>query len=167
MGRLLVTTVIASLMMPGFLAAAERCSIQTAVYEEADAATRLSFRVVNEDAAAVSHLFEVTGGKLKLDGHVMYDEDGRRPSGMIMNNCPEGDVTGADLRACTVWTGIPYALDATTGQVDILGTAESRAPDAILMPGLGPAIRHSTLWSKSGLKDVPWDLYEFKECKAP
>lgn len=166
MVRAALFSILAILMLPTASAAAERCGIEYAVYAEADAGSRLTFRPVGEDAAAVSHLFGVTGGTLKLDGHIMYDEDGRRPSGMIMNNCPEGDVTGDDIRACTVWTGIPYALDVETGQIDILGPAGSQAPDAILMPGLGPAIRHSALWDKSSLKDVPWDLYEFRECKA-
>ncbi|MFB9947835.1 hypothetical protein ACFFP0_03195 [Rhizobium puerariae] len=156
-------------LIPGWAGAVERCAIEKAIFVEADAGTRLAFEPVGSDAAAVSHLFTVTGGsggKLKLDGNVMYDEESKRPAGMIMNNCPEGDATGAELRACTVWTGVPYALDVATGHIDILGAEGSQAPDAVLMPGFGPAIRHSTLWDKSGLKDVPWDLYEFKECKA-
>jgi len=156
-------------LVPGMAMAQERCPIEKAVFVEADAGTVLSFRPVGSDAAAVSHLFTITGsagGKLMLDGHVMYDEEARRPAGMVMNNCPEGDATGAELRACTIWTGVPYALDKATGHIDILGAEGTEAPDAVLMPGIGPAIRHSTLWEKSGLKDVPWDLYEFKECKA-
>jgi hypothetical protein len=159
-----VTPALLILMLPTVTAAAERCGIEKAVFTEADAGTVLSFKPTASDAAAVSHLFTITGGKLKLDGNVMYDEDSRRPAGMIMNNCPQGDATGAELRACTVWTGVPYALDVKTGHIDILGPKGSQAPDAILIPGFGPAIRHSALWDKSGLKDIPWDLYEFKEC---
>lgn len=153
-------------LLPGMAEAQERCAIERAVFTEAEAGMVLSFRPVGSDSAAVSHLFTITGGKLKLDGHVMYDEDARRPGGMVMNNCPEGDATGAELRACTIWTGVPYALDVATGHIDILGAEGSKAPDAILMPGFGPAIRHSALWDRSGLRQVPWDLYEFKECKA-
>ncbi|CAN7516760.1 hypothetical protein [Neorhizobium sp. LjRoot104] len=153
-------------LVPGMATAAERCAIEKAVFVEATAGTVLSFKPVGSDAAVVSHLFTITGGKLKLDGNVMYDEESGRPGGMVTNNCPQGDATGAELRACTVWTGVPYALDVETGHIDILGAADDQAPDAILMPGFGPAIRHSTLWGKSGLRQVPWDLYEFKECKA-
>ena len=153
-------------LVPGMAAAQERCAIKNATFAEADGGTVLSFRPVESEAAVVSHLFTITGGKLKLDGNVMYDEESRRPAGMVTNNCPEGDATGAELRACTVWTGVPYVLDVETGRIDVLGPEDGEAPDAILMPGIGPAIRHSTLWDKSGLRDVPWDLYEFKECKA-
>ena len=31
---------------------------------------------------------------------------------MIMNNCPEGDVTGDDIAACTVWEGVIYSIGA-------------------------------------------------------
>ncbi|MDR6819474.1 hypothetical protein J2X76_004666 [Neorhizobium sp. 2083] len=153
-------------LLPGLAAAAERCAIEKAVFVEATAGTVLSFKPVGSNAAVVSHLFTITGGKLKLDGNVMYDDESERPGGMVTNNCPQGDATGAELRACTLWTGVPYALDVATGRIDILGAADTPAPDAILMPGFGPAIRHSALWGKSGLSRVPWDLYQFKECKA-
>lgn len=151
-------------LMPAMASAEDRCALEKAVFVEAEAGTVLTFKPVGSDAAAVSHLFTVTGGKLKLDGNVMYDEESSRPAGMAMNNCPQGDATGAELRACTVWTGVPYALDVASGHIDILGPEGSQAPDAILMSGLGPAVRHSALWEKSGLKSVPWDLYVFKEC---
>ena len=153
-------------LLPGVTLAAERCALEKAVFAEAQAGTALAFRPVGSRAAVVSHLFAITGTRLKLDGNVMFDDDSGRPGGMVTNNCPEGDATGAQLRACTVWTGVPYAFDKATGHIDILGAADGPAPDAILMPGFGPAIRHSTLWAKSGLKNVPWDLYEFKECSA-
>jgi hypothetical protein len=157
-------SLMALCFLPCSAIAAERCAIEKAVFVEADAGTVLAFRPVGSDAAAVSHLFTISGGKLKLDGHVLYDEESRRPAAMVMNNCPEGDATGADLRACTVWTGVPYALDVATAHLDILGAEGSSAPDAVLMPGFGPAVRHSALWVESNLEDVPWDLYEFKEC---
>jgi hypothetical protein len=164
MGKAFNVLSISLCLMPGWASAEERCAIEKAVFAEAEAGTLLAFKPVG--SAAVSHLFTLTGGKLKLDGHVMYDDESKRPGGMIMNNCPEGDATGAELRACTVWTGVPYALDVKSGHIDILGAEGSEAPDAVLLPGIGPALRHSKLWDKSGLKDIPWDLYEFKECKA-
>lgn len=162
----LISCLMPAGLVPGGALAAERCAIEKAVFAEADAGTLLTFKPVGSSAAVVSHLFQITSGKLKLDGNVMYDEESKRPAGMITNNCPEGDATGAELRACTVWTGVPYAVDTATGHIDILGAQGSQAPDAILMPGFGPSIRHSKLWDKSGLGQVPWDLFEFKECKA-
>lgn len=153
-------------LMPISGLAQERCPIERAVFTEMDGKTELTFRPVGSEAAAVSHIFTVTGTKLKLDGHVMYDEETQRPAGMIMNNCPQGDATGAELRACTVWTGVLYSVDRAGAGIDVLGAEGTAAPDAILLPGFGPAIRHSAIWGKSGLKSVPWDVFQFKECKA-
>ena len=100
MKRLFKASLITICLTPAFALAQERCPIEKAVFAEADGGTELAFRLVGSDAAAVSHMFTVTGAKLKLDGHVMYDEESQRPAGMIMNNCPEGDATGAELRAC-------------------------------------------------------------------
>lgn len=163
--RFISVSLLTLCLMPETASAAMRCAIENAVFAEADGGTVLSFRPVGSDAAVVSHVFTITGGKLTLDGHVMYDEASRRPTGMVMHNCPEGDATGEELRACTVWTGVPYGLDKASGQIDILAAKGNEAPDAILMPGFGPAIRHSALWQTGGLKDVPWDLYEFRECR--
>ncbi len=159
------TSITALCILPGVALGHDRCPIEKAVFTETDAGTVLSFRQVDSDAAAVSHLFSITGGKLKLDGHVMYDDESERPVAMIMNSCPEGDATGAELRACTVWTGVPYAVAVTGGRVDVLGAEGSETPDAIVLPGFGPALRHSTLWHASGLARVAWDVYQFKECK--
>ena len=145
---------------------AERCAIENAVFAEIDAGTELAFRPVQSESAVVNHLFAIAAGKITLEGHVMYDPDVERPAAMIMNDCPEGDVTGDDLRACTVWAGTPYALLRATGQIDIIGPEGSDAPDAVLLPSFGPALRRAPAWEKSGLGDIPWDLYEFKECKA-
>lgn len=145
--------------------AAERCAIKAASYRDADAATILAFRPVGSEAASVSHLFNVTGGKLGLDGYVAYDAEIKRSTGMVFDHCPEGDVTGNDLRACTVWSGIVYAVDAG-GRIDVLGPEGSEAPAAVLMPGLGPAIRQSRAWNGSGLAETPWDLYVFDKCNA-
>ncbi|AXV16630.1 hypothetical protein CYG48_13600 [Neorhizobium sp. SOG26] len=166
MRRLFKASLITICLTPAFALAQERCPIEKAVFAEADGGTELAFRPVGSDAAAVSHMFTVTGAKLKLDGHVMYDEESQRPAGMIMNNCPEGDATGAELRACTVWTGVLYSVNRSEAGIDVLGAEGTPAPDAVLLPGFGPAIRHSELWDKSGLKSVPWDLYAFKGCNG-
>ena len=49
----------------------------------------------------------------------MQSADPDRPNGIVMYNCPEGDVTGDDLEACTVWQGLIYGVSAA-GQVDNL-----------------------------------------------
>ncbi len=166
MRQVFKASVLMFCLMPLHALSQERCPIEKASFAEAESGLELAFRSVGSDAAAVSHMFIVSGSKLKLDGHVMYDEDSQRPGGMIMNNCPQGDATGAELRACTVWTGVIYSVARSGALIDVLGAEGTAAPDAILLSGFGPAIRHSKLWEKSGLKSVPWDVFEFKGCKA-
>jgi hypothetical protein len=45
-----------------------------------------------------------------MDGVVMLAGEPDRPWGMVMHNCPEGDATGAEIAACTVWQGPVYAI---------------------------------------------------------
>ena len=87
-----------------------------------------------------------------------------RPVGMLMNNCPEGDVTGATIAACTVWKGIVYGIDEATGHVDLLPPEGADAPDALLLPGFGPAVLSSSVGK--GLEAGPWDVFEFKGCTS-
>jgi hypothetical protein len=94
----------------------------------------------------------------------MYDPEIERPVGMLMNSCPEGDVTGANLAACTVWKGIVYGIDEKTGHVDLLPAEGTDAPDALLLPGFGPAVLASSVGK--ALASGPWDVFEFKECAS-
>jgi hypothetical protein len=47
---------------------------------------------------------------VKMDGVVMLAGEPDRPWGVIMHNCPQGDATGAEIAACTVWQGPVYAI---------------------------------------------------------
>jgi NAD(P)-dependent dehydrogenase (short-subunit alcohol dehydrogenase family) len=39
---------------------------------------------------------------------------------MVMHNCPEGDVTGEEIAACTVWEGVIYTLDGLVNNAGIV-----------------------------------------------
>jgi hypothetical protein len=145
-------------------ASAADCRIEKAVYREAETGIELVFTAASGENTPVTNGFATTIGKTRLDGHVLYDPEIERPVGMLMNNCPEGDVTGADLAACTIWKGIVYGVDTVTGHVDLLPPEGANAPDALLLPGFGPAVMASPLGK--GLKASPWDVFDFKECAA-
>ncbi|EHS50487.1 hypothetical protein PDO_2441 [Rhizobium sp. PDO1-076] len=142
------------------------CPIERAIYAEVETKSELHFRAASGDNTPVSHGFSLIAKSAAnpLDGHVIYDPDIERPVAMIMNNCPEGDVTGADLAACTVWKGIIYSADKTTGHIDLLPPEGSGAPDSLLLPGFGPAYAQSS-FGKS-LETAPWDVFEFKGCAS-
>jgi hypothetical protein len=154
---------LATLALPNAALAAD-CLMEKATYREAETGVELVFTAASGENTPVSHGFNTEIGKFKLNGHVMFDPEIDRPVGMLMNNCPEGDVTGADLAACTVWKGIVYGIDVATGHVDLLPPEGANAPDALLLPGFGPAVLSSVVGK--GIEGGPWDVFEFKGCAS-
>ncbi|MGV8937461.1 MAG: hypothetical protein ACOH2J_10090 [Allorhizobium sp.] len=140
------------------------CVIEKAIYAEPDSGFELRF-VPAIDNSPVSHTFKILVPKadLTLDGHVLYDDNTARPIATAMLNCPDGDVTGADIAACTIWQGVVYATSAGDA-IDILPPEGDKAPDELLLPGFGPAIRQSNFWSK--VSKLPWDVFTLKGCQA-
>lgn len=158
------TSFIAAAWMLGSCpAAAADCPIERAVYTEAEAGIELRFQESGGNTP-VSHRFSLvaSAGKMKIDGHVLYDPEIERPVATALDNCPEGDVTGADIAACTVWKGIIYAADKATGRVDLLPPEIADAPDSLILPGFGPAIAASSFGE--AMKGTPWDVFTFKQC---
>jgi hypothetical protein len=145
-------------------ASAADCRIEKATYREAETGVELAFAAASGENTPVSHGFSTEIGTFKLNGHVMFDPEIERPIGMLMNNCPEGDVTGATIAACTVWKGIVYVVDETTGHVDLLPPEGADAPDTLLLPGFGPSILSSAVGK--GMETAPWDVFEFKGCAS-
>jgi hypothetical protein len=154
----------ALLGLPG-LAGAEECRQEFAVYAEPEAGFELSFKPVKSDAAATSHLFDISVPKTKvvLDGNVMVTDEVSRTEGVVFYNCPEGDVTGADIRACTVWEGVIYAVD-DSGNVDLLPPEGADAAGQLLLPGFGLALRFSSAWGADKASVAPWDVFKLKGC---
>lgn len=149
--------------LPGLASAAD-CPLEKAVFAEADAGYELRFSPA-APAAAVTHVFSISAGAVRLDGHVLQDEETGRPMGMALDNCPEGDATGEELRACTIWQGVLYNASAN-GTIDVLGLSGSAAPDAILLSGFGPSLHQSRLWPRLSSGPVPWDVFVFKACAS-
>jgi hypothetical protein len=162
MGASLGASVLLLAFATPIAADAADCLIEKATYRETETGLELILRAASGENTPVTHGFTTTIGKKKLEGHVLYDPEIERPVGMLMNNCPEGDVTGADLAACTVWKGIVYGIDQATGHVDLLPPEGAGAPDALLLPGFGPAVLSSSVGK--GMESGPWDVFEFKEC---
>lgn len=147
-------------------ALAAECRQEKAIYEDRDLGYTFTFEPVGSKAAATSHHFKVNvGGKdLVLDGIVTTSDDGvTRANGMIMHNCPEGDATGDELAACTIWQGIIYSVEGLN-LIGILPPAEDQAAPDLLFTGLGPAFFYSPLHESGELPVPPWDLLTFKGC---
>src|SRR6478752_7302457 len=80
-------------------ARADDCLQEKAIYGDRDAAYELSFAPLGSRSAAASNQFKLTvpGTTVVLDGVVMPSEEPLGSKGVLMFNCPQGDVTGADL----------------------------------------------------------------------
>lgn len=157
--------VLAGLLAAGAASAAE-CRQDRAVYVDRDGGYELTFEPVGSEAAAVSHHFrmKVLSGGTVLDGVVMPG-DPARSNGMVMHDCPEGDVTGEDIAACTVWEGVIYALGGE-GDADLLPEESATAAETLLLSGFGPSLRYSALWDAGKAKAVPSDVFRRKGCSA-
>ena len=156
---------LALLVSPG-LAGAEECPQEKAVYQDLAGGYRLSFAAVDANAAATTHLFTLmeTRGKARLDGVVLDTDAPVRSNAILMKDCPEGDVTGSDLAACTGFDGYVYGI-AADGSAGNLPPSASPASRSILLAGLGPALAASPLGQKLRLGTPPADIFTFAECR--
>lgn len=144
---------------------ADECSQAKAIYADQAGGYELSFEPVGSEAAVTSNLFKISlaGASLSLDGVVMASGEPERPNGIVMHNCPTGDVTGAELAACTVWEGPIYTIDSA-GKVGLLQGEDAPAAEKILLPAFGPSLRASTAWGEGKAQSDSSDVFEFKGC---
>ncbi|WP_137157081.1 hypothetical protein [Rhizobium sp. FKL33] len=148
------------------LASPSACTQERAVYADADKIFELRFLPVDSQAASATHRFEIVrpGKRPALDGYVMATEPVMRSSGMVFNQCPEGDVTGEDLAKCTVWEGVIYGEAA--GRLNLLPPEGQPAAAEILLSGFGPALVQSSAWDNAKDRIAPWDVFTLKGCGA-
>lgn len=146
-------------------AAPAACPQELAVYTDRERAASVEFRPAAADAAVETHAFRVVFSQndVVADGIVLWTEGVPRPTGIVMHDCPEGDVTGEELAACTVWQGVIYTVDAA-GQIGLL-PREGAAAERLLLPDFGPSVRHSALYGAKGISIVPWDVFEISGCQ--
>jgi len=139
------------------------CPVELAVYGDRDDAAGIDFRPA-ANLAAVTNAFRMNlDNGVSLDGMVMWSEGIERPYGSLTYECPDGDVTGEELEACTVWQGVIYAADET-GTVDLLPKTGA-APKTLIFPDLGPSLRLSAAYGEDGFSRVPWDVFALKGCQ--
>lgn len=144
-------------------AAQAACPIELAVYSEAGTGAGIDFRPGT--TAAVTNSFRMVLDRgVVLDGVVMWSQEPARPVGMLMRDCPEGDVTGEELAACTVWEGVIYAVDAR-GEVGLLPAQGTDAPRTLILADLGRALRLSSVADAAGPPSAPGDVFALSGCQ--
>jgi hypothetical protein len=141
------------------------CPQELSVYSEPEAKASLEFTPAAGNGSS-SHTFKVRfpENAVVLDGIVMWTEEPARPHAIVMHKCPEGDVTGEELQACTVWQGVVYAVDAQ-GNVKLLPPEGADAADKLLLPDFAPAVRLSSAYGLDGVSRLPWDVFTLSGCQ--
>lgn len=157
---LLLAAALAGLAFPAHAA----CPMELAVYGEREAAAEIDFRPTAESATVTNTFRMALDNGVVLDGMVLWTQGVGRPNGMLMYQCPEGDVTGEELAACTVWQGVIYTSDEG-GNIELLPAEGAAAPEKLILPDLGPSLRMSAAYGAAGFSKVPWDVFNLKGCQ--
>lgn len=157
----LVAALAAGLGVSPSLAA---CPVELAVYRDRDAIAGIDFMPVDSQAAVTNRFRMAMRDGPVFEGHVLWTGDPARPYGQLLHDCPEGDVTGEEIAACTVWQGTVYALGAD-GAVGLMPGQGEPAPERLLLADLGYQMRWSAAWEKAGLTAVPWDEFRLSGCR--
>ncbi|MBL8581541.1 MAG: hypothetical protein JNL61_04845 [Rhizobiaceae bacterium] len=140
------------------------CPIELAVYRDRDGVAGIDFRPAG-DGATVTNAFRMhVGDRGDLDGFVMWTSDVARPYAMLTHGCPEGDATGDEIAACTLWEGVVYAVDASGG-VALLPRQGEPAPQRLVLPDLARIMQASPAYAAAGLSGVPFDVFELSGCQ--
>jgi hypothetical protein len=156
--------IMTAVFQPWAAAHGADCPQEQGRYADSQGIYTLAFEPVDPESSASSHSFKMTikDSDIVLDGYVMASEPVNRSNGFLFNNCPEGDITGADIAACTVWQGVIYASDQ--GKIDLLPQQGAVAASQILLAGLGPALQASSAWGRNKATVAPWDVLTLKGC---
>lgn len=154
----------ASVLGNAIFPAQAACPLEHAIYRDLQDAATIDFTADSETATVTNGFAMRLGKGVMLDGIVMWTEGVRRPNGMLSYKCPEGDVTGEELAACTVWQGVIYTSDES-GNISLLPPEGADAPAKLIFPDLGPSLRHSAAYGANGITAVPWDVFAFEGCR--
>tara|TARA_R110002020_G_scaffold59673_10_gene162546 strand:- start:7375 stop:7884 length:510 start_codon:yes stop_codon:yes gene_type:complete len=144
------------------------CPQALGVYREAASGAEISFSGTLSEADGMQHRFSLSfaGNGVRMDGVVMMAGEPDRPWGVILHDCPEGDATGAEIEACTVWQGTIYAIDAKggTGWLPVPG-ADHTAGENLLLPEFGAAVMRSAAWRDGTITATPGDVFRLTGCQ--
>lgn len=155
--------VVALASMLAALPALAACPIELAVYREAVTGAEIDFRPGATGIVSNSFRLLAAGGTV-LDGIVMWTQEPARPLGMVTHKCPEGDLTGDEIAACTVWEGVIYSADAA-GAIALLPQEGEAAPATLVLSGLAGGIAASPAFAGGWQGKLPWDAFSLSGCQ--
>lgn len=162
--RLAASLTLASLVAGQATAALAACPIELATYADSDGLAELEF-MPTKGAATVSNTFKLLlGGDVVMDGIVQWTQEASRPYGMLMYKCPEGDVTGEEMDACTAWQGVVYTANES-GTIGLLPAEGAEAPKTLVLSDLAASLRLSKAFGAGGFSKLPSDVFALKGCQ--
>ena len=139
------------------------CPQELAIYEDS-LGQSLTFTPPKIQGQAAEHEFTLRISGQELQGVVLMSADPERPNGIVMDHCPDGDVTGEELDVCTVWQGVIYGLtkEATAPYLGKRGTPYA---EALLLPDFSRAVQSHVF--KNSLPGPPKteDVFRMKACQ--
>lgn len=138
------------------------CPQELSIYEDSNG-TSITFLPPHANMAA-EHEFTLRMGQTELQGIVMWSKEPDRPNGIVMDQCPDGDVTGEELDKCTVWQGVIYGLTKEAG-APYLGKRGTPNVEAMLLPDFSRyAMDHEYKTAQAGPVKVD-DVFKMKGCQ--
>jgi hypothetical protein len=140
------------------------CPIELAVYQDRDGIAEISFEPVTESVTVTNQFRMVFAGAPPFKGMVLWTENPSRPNGLIVHGCPEGDLTGAEIDACTVWQGPIYAVDGE-GMAGLIPAEGQPAPQGLLLADFGYKIVGAAAFDLLNLDKLPWDGFKLAGCQ--
>lgn len=140
------------------------CNMELSVYADQNGRGEINFTPSGE-LAAVSNSFRLLlRNDVVLDGIVMRSPTRDMPLAMLTYQCPEGDVTGDELAACTIWQGTIYTV-SDHGSIDVLPREGLPAPTQVILSELAYAIEKSDLFDSGKVRDLPFDNFRLSGCQ--
>lgn len=160
------TLPIAGLLLTGMVSPGLACQQAKAGYSDDMRTMSLQFRPIEGPNVVTSNEFQIVTGPsgAVLDGIVIWDSDGARPDAVVMHDCPEGDVTGPELEACTIWQDVMYTV-ASDGKIGLLPGETEPAAETVLLPDFGRALRYSSLNRDDPAASIASDVFSLTGCK--
>jgi hypothetical protein len=139
------------------------CPQELAIYEDSMGQV-LSFSPPPPQGQAAEHAFKLSINGQELQGVVMWSEDPERPNGIVMDNCPNGDVTGEELEVCTVWQGVIYGLKPNA-DAGFLGKRGAEHAQALLLPDFSRSVQGHTFKNPMPSPPKAEDVFKLKACQ--
>ena len=137
------------------------CPQELAVYTEIGGEAQIEFSAEPAGFVVTNAFRLIMADDLVLDGIVMWNDGVSRPNGLIMHQCPDGDVTGEELDACTHWEGVVYTV-SSSGTVGLIG--REGAADTLLLPDMSRQLHDGDL-NDDGRTLLNFDVFALTGCQ--